>query len=41
MKSKIKKEILKSHDKININKKTLFCDFDSIAEYIKEKYTEK
>ena len=34
-----KKEILKSLDKLGINKKTLFCDYDSIASYIKDKYT--
>lgn len=38
-KVKNKKEILKSLDKIGINKKTLFCDYDSIASYIKDKYT--
>ena len=36
---KNKKEILKSLDKLGINKKTLFCDYDSIASYIKDKYT--
>ena len=30
--------ILKELDKIGINRKTLFCDYDSIAKYITEKY---
>lgn len=38
-KIKNKREILKSLDKLGINKKTLFCDYDSIASYIKDKYT--
>lgn len=30
--------ILNELDKIGINKKTLFCDYDSVAQYIYEKY---
>lgn len=36
---KNKTTILKELDKIGINKKTLFCDYDSIAQYINEKYS--
>ena len=36
---KNKAVILKELDKIGINKKTLFCDYDSIAQYITEKYS--
>lgn len=35
-----KNTILKSLDKLGINKKTLFCDYDSVAKYIKEKYSD-
>lgn len=35
-----KNAILKSLDKLGINQKTLFCDYDSIAKYIKEKYSD-
>lgn len=35
---KNKNMILKELDKIGINRKTLFCDYDSIAKYITEKY---
>lgn len=34
-----KLEILRDLDRIGINKKTIFCDFDNIAAYIKEKYS--
>lgn len=34
-----KREILKDLDRIGINRKTIFCDYDSIAKYIKEKYS--
>lgn len=37
---KNKQNILKELDKVGINRKTLFCDYDSIAGYIKEKYSE-
>lgn len=30
--------ILNGLDKLGINKKTLFCDYDSVAGYIKDKY---
>lgn len=36
---KNKAAILKELDKIGINKKTLFCDYDSVAQYITEKYS--
>lgn len=36
---KNKETILKELDKIGINKKTLFCDYDSIAQYITDKYS--
>lgn len=36
---KNKDTILKELDKIGINKKTLFCDYDSIAQYITDKYS--
>lgn len=36
---KNKATILKELDKIGINKKTLFCDYDSIAQYITDKYS--
>lgn len=35
---KNKSTIIKELDKIGINKKTLFCDYDSVAQYIKRKY---
>ena len=31
--------LLKELDTIGINEKTLFCDYDSIARYIKDKYS--
>lgn len=34
-----KQEILNDLDRIGINKKTIFCDFDNTAAYIKEKYS--
>ncbi len=37
---KNKMQILKELDRIGINKKTLFCDYDSIAAYIIDKYGE-
>ena len=36
---KNKTAILQELDKIGINRKTLFCDYDNIAYYIKEKYS--
>lgn len=36
---KNKTNILKELDRIGINKKMLFCDYDSIAQYITEKYS--
>lgn len=36
---KNKETILKELDKIGINKTTLFCDYDSIAQYITDKYS--
>ena len=36
---KNKTAILQELDKIGINRKTLFCDYDNIARYIKEKYS--
>lgn len=36
---KNKTNLLKELDRIGINKKTLFCDYDSIAQYITEKYS--
>lgn len=36
---KNKTTILKELDKIGINKKTLFCDYDSIAQYITDKHS--
>ena len=36
---KNKATILKELDKIGINKKTLFCDYDSIAQYITDKHS--
>ena len=36
---KNKRNILKELDRIGINKKMLFCDYDSIAQYITEKYS--
>lgn len=38
---KNKTMILNELDRIGINKKSLFCDYDSIACYIKEKYNPK
>lgn len=35
---KNKREILKALDKIGINRKTIFCDYDNVARYIKDKY---
>ena len=37
---KNKRTILKELDKIGINRKTLFCDYDSIAKYIVDKFRE-
>ncbi len=34
-----KRTILNGLDKLGINKKTLFCDYDNVAGYIKEKYS--
>jgi len=36
---KNKANLLSELDRIGINKKTLFCDYDSIAQYITEKYS--
>ncbi len=36
---KNKSAILQELDKIGINRKTLFCDYDNIAKYITEKYS--
>ena len=36
---KNKTTILNELDKIGINKKTLFCDYDSIAQYITDKHS--
>lgn len=36
---KNKAQIMMELDRIGINKKTLFCDYDSIAQYITEKYS--
>ncbi|OIL40884.1 hypothetical protein ATX13_09485, partial [Oenococcus oeni] len=38
IKSKCKKSILKELDDLNVNRKSLFQDKDSIANYVKEKY---
>ena len=39
MRIKNKALLLKELDTIGINEKTLFCDYDSIARYIKDKYS--
>lgn len=36
---KNKANLLKELDRVGTNKKTLFCDYDSIAQYIIEKYS--
>lgn len=36
---KDKQRLLSELDKLGINRKTLFCDYDSIAAYIREKYS--
>ena len=38
---KSKENILKELDKLGINKSTLFPEIDKVADYIKEKYTQK
>ena len=41
IKSSKKESILKELDKLGINKSTLFPEIDKVADYIKEKYTQK
>jgi len=41
IKSSKKESILKELDKLGINKSTLFPEIDKVADYIKEKYTDK